>query len=96
MDRQAVYQLGDCGARSQGDFLRPGTSGRSGGREVADSHLNSGGFVGHLRHRLATDRAHRAVGLNEIGGVDAVAGGFAPHRGTPCRLDRVVVSTAAQ
>jgi len=39
------------------------------------------------------DCAHRPRRLDEVRVVDAMAGGFAPDRGPPRRLDRVVVRT---
>src|SRR5882757_2233353 len=44
----------------------------------------------------AADRAHRAVGLDEVGIVDAVPRRLGPHRRPPGRLDRVVVRAGAQ
>ena len=76
--------------------LRLDARGRSRGREVAHRHLDSVGLDRGLSHGSATDRAHRAVGLDEVRVVDAVAGGLAPHRGAPRRLDRVVGGAAAQ
>jgi hypothetical protein len=44
----------------------------------------------------ATDRAHRAVRLDETGVVDAVSGGLGPHRGAPGVFEGVVVGAVAQ
>lgn len=57
-----------------------------------DSYLNFGGFVGYLCYWLVIDCVYWVVGLNEIGGVDVVVGGFVLYCGMLCCFDCVVVS----
>ena len=67
-DGEPLNQLGHRGARSQYHRLRFGTGGRARGGEVADRDGIPSISARAWLIGLATDRAHRPVGLDEVWG----------------------------